>query len=677
MEGRGAPGPADPKAAAATAADDTLLHGSLAVSGRSPYLIWPMTSLFVLALVFFAWPGPRPADPTGRSARNTPKRRFPRLPAGRLPPQAPDGCLHHGELRRCPTTSRPAARPIPRLRLRRASAAGLTGGRPPRRSRRTTWWVGGGVVGLLALGAGAWAALSFFQQGPQPAEALPASTVAYVGVDLDPSGGQKIDAFRTLNKFPAFKDKVGIHSTDDVRRKIGEAIIRSTGCDLTYDADIDPWLVTGPRSRRRPREPDARRRRGGPGQGRRQGREWPPPADHLRRPPVTDLGYDVHDGWAVLAQSQQVADTVVAKTKTGSLADDATYQKWTKAVGDSGVVNMYAAPAAGEFLAGRLNGLGSSLGGFGNSQYSTSDNFVLGQATTYSSDLTKALKNFHGAAATIRFTGDGLELATASDPGLSQSSVVSDQGGAVVSRLPDDTAAAFGIGLRSGWFTQVIGKVATAEGQTSQQLMSDLSEKSGLDLPGDVETLLGSSTTLSISKDFDFEAATNSSDGVGLPVALTMKGDPAAIGKVLDKIRAQAGWDAGSSVLASDSSGDLVAVGPTPAYRQSVLAGGHLGDTPAFRSVIPDAAHARHGLLRQRRRPREGPVAGRGGGDQQVASNVAPLQAFGFSAWMDGDIAPDVAEDQHELKRTADLDGTRDRRRPRRLSKRTTEPARS
>ena len=57
-----------------------------------------------------------------------------------------------------------------------------------RKSRRTTWIVGGGVVGLLALGAGAWAAVSFFQQGSQPAEALPSTTVAYVSVDLDPSG---------------------------------------------------------------------------------------------------------------------------------------------------------------------------------------------------------------------------------------------------------------------------------------------------------------------------------------------------------------------------------------------------------------------------------------------------------------------------------------------------------
>jgi hypothetical protein len=53
-------GPADPATAAAHAADGTKLPGQLVVSGRSPYLIWPMVSLFVLALVFFAWPGSRP-----------------------------------------------------------------------------------------------------------------------------------------------------------------------------------------------------------------------------------------------------------------------------------------------------------------------------------------------------------------------------------------------------------------------------------------------------------------------------------------------------------------------------------------------------------------------------------------------------------------------------------------
>ncbi len=159
----------------------------------------------------------------------------------------------------------------------------MTGRRPPwpsgeaptgRRSRRTTWLVGGGVVGLLAVGAGAWAAISFFQQGAQPAEALPSTTVAYASVDLDPSGSQKIDAFRTLDKFPAFKDQVGIHSVDDVRQKLGDELIKGLGCDgLTFARRHRPVAGQPRRGRRgRPRRPQARPGLGGPGDRRRQGR---------------------------------------------------------------------------------------------------------------------------------------------------------------------------------------------------------------------------------------------------------------------------------------------------------------------------------------------------------------------------------------------------------------------
>ena len=54
-------GPADPTSLAATAADNTEVPGSLVVTGRTAYLVWPVVSLFVLALVFFAWPGSEPA----------------------------------------------------------------------------------------------------------------------------------------------------------------------------------------------------------------------------------------------------------------------------------------------------------------------------------------------------------------------------------------------------------------------------------------------------------------------------------------------------------------------------------------------------------------------------------------------------------------------------------------
>lgn len=52
-------GPVDPTTLAARTANGTHLPGALDVSGFSPYAVWPMMSLFVLALVFFAWPRTR------------------------------------------------------------------------------------------------------------------------------------------------------------------------------------------------------------------------------------------------------------------------------------------------------------------------------------------------------------------------------------------------------------------------------------------------------------------------------------------------------------------------------------------------------------------------------------------------------------------------------------------
>jgi hypothetical protein len=50
-------GPGDPAALAGHTAKRTSVPGPLTVEGKSPYLIWPMSSLFVLTLVFFAGPG--------------------------------------------------------------------------------------------------------------------------------------------------------------------------------------------------------------------------------------------------------------------------------------------------------------------------------------------------------------------------------------------------------------------------------------------------------------------------------------------------------------------------------------------------------------------------------------------------------------------------------------------
>ncbi|MGH3308546.1 MAG: DUF3352 domain-containing protein, partial [Nocardioides sp.] len=109
--------------------------------------------------------------------------------------------------------------------------------------RRKAIVAGATVVGLAAIGGGVWAATSFFGTGAQPAEALPASTLGYASIDLDPSGGQKIEAIRMLNKFPAFKDEIGLDADDDIKKKIFDMVVTEAPCaGLDYANDIEPWL---------------------------------------------------------------------------------------------------------------------------------------------------------------------------------------------------------------------------------------------------------------------------------------------------------------------------------------------------------------------------------------------------------------------------------------------------
>jgi Protein of unknown function (DUF3352) len=514
---------------------------------------------------------------------------------------------------------------------------------PARRSRRA-WWIGGGVVALLGGGAGAWAAMSFFQQGAQPAEVLPSSTMAYLSIDLDPSGGQKIDAFRTLNKFPAFKDEVGVNSVDDIKRKVGETILREAPCHgLTYAHDIEPWLGD--------RAAVAAVDLGG---------DDPAPVFVLQ---VRDedqarnaiagldacmseqghLGYVVSDGWALLAESQSVADDAVAAADKNTLADDATYQRWTKAVGDAGVVNAYVAPAAGTYLGNKLGDLEQGLSRLGLSKgyslgaSSPAYRSSLRVAPAAEGPLNDALQHFKGAALTVRFTGAGLELATASDPGLTQEGLTSDQGGQVVSRLPDNTALALGIGLRPGWFNQLADRLGPTlgGGANGHQLEREMSHALGIS-PDDLETLLGSSTAFSVGGDVDPEALANALDPSQVPAAATVQGDPADIEQVLDQLRGQS--PGVQKLLGSDSSGDLVAIGPSAAYRGQVLDGGHLGDTDAFRSVVPDADHA-SAVAYLNVDALQKSLSSLLESDPQTADNLEPLKAIGFSTWLDGDVA--------------------------------------
>ena len=145
-------------------------------------------------------------------------------------------------------TRRPASRRTAASRPPSTSTSATAPGcdptrdKPERRSRKGLL-IGGGVAVLALAGGGVWAWTAFFSQGPQPAEALPDSTLAYVSIDLDPPGQQKVEAIKTLRKFPAFRDEIGLDTDDDVRKEIFGSLQDEGLCeDVDYADDVEPWL---------------------------------------------------------------------------------------------------------------------------------------------------------------------------------------------------------------------------------------------------------------------------------------------------------------------------------------------------------------------------------------------------------------------------------------------------
>jgi hypothetical protein len=504
--------------------------------------------------------------------------------------------------------------------------------------RRRGLLIGAGIAALALVGVGAWAAAQFFATGAQPAEALPAGTIGYVSIDLDPSGAQKIEALRTLNKFPAFKEELGLNADDDIREKLFDALDLPDSCQVFYKEDVEPWLgermalaavVSGgkpqPVAVLQVHDADA--------------------ADAALRKfrecgDDGNAGWVIDGDWAVVAETEAEARAVVDSAKQGTLADDEDFQKLTAATGSAGIATLYAAPEAGKYLAdsmGTVGGLAGDAEQFLGDSGLADGNLLPDESLGSGGDssFADAMKSFKGAAVSVRFDNGALEVEAAGDPGLNLSALSSsDRGGDVMETLPGDTAAAIGVGFESGWLTQLVDQISSHSGgdMSTEELFREASADTGLDLPGDAETLLGRSAALAISSDLDPEAFFNSTDP-DLPIALKVQGDPDAIKTVLGKIASQD--SSAADLLASDSDGDTIAIGPDADYRKAVLARGSLGTNDVYRDVVRESDKASvvlfvnfdagDWLVR---------VAG---DDKSVAENLRPLAGFGITTWKDDD----------------------------------------
>jgi hypothetical protein len=507
--------------------------------------------------------------------------------------------------------------------------------------------VGAIVAGGAVVAGGAWAATSFFATGAQPAEARPASTVAYFSVDLDPSGGQKIEAIKTLRKFPGFTDNVDLQTDDDLRERFFEEVTSSGECEgLDYDADVKQWLG----SRAAMAVVDL-------------GDDEPTPVGVVQttdsgkaedglsalvdacgggEAAEGDVGGWVVDGdWIVVAETPEIAQEVVDAADGSTLAGDASFEEWTGEAGDDGFMSMYVGKGVTKFL--------DELGGMGGMGMMDVPGAAMGEdgnglaeeppSEDVPEELQQMIDDFDGMAATVRFDDGAVEIEYAmSNYQPDMTKFLDSQNGAdMVAGLPDDTVAAFGMSLEEGWADAMLDYVKRnlpEDSATIDEQLAQFESETGLAFPEDVETLLGEGVTVSLGSGLDPDAVANGGPGE-VPVGIRIDGDADEIQAVLDKIAAQAGPEMAEFMQVTEGDGYAV-LALQDGYRGELEGGGSLGDSAAYAEVVEsDDAQS---LLFVNFNADDDWLVRLTGDSPEVSKNLEPLSAFGVSGWVDDDV---------------------------------------
>lgn len=564
-----------------------------------------------------------------------------------------------------------------------AGSGGSGGG-----GRRKAWIAGGVTLAVVAAVGGYVGYQAVFASGPQPAEALPDSTVAYLSVDLDPSGKQKYEALQALQKFPGFSEETGLDRDSDLRRELFESIQDAGACpDVDWGDDIEPWLgnrfgvaavdlgddnfegapVTPVAVVQISGDEDAAedgleklRDCGNVGMG-GLGMSMDPglAGSTSDEPSSSDEvgGWVVRDGWIVVAPTQDLAEQVSDDAAESPLTDDDDYERWTDAVGDVGILNGYAAPEAGKVLGDALAEFSSFTVSCSATSYPVDpddpyaseddpyddpyDEYCDEEATEEQADAVREMfADFDGAAMAVRFADEGMEIETASSTefGGYGEYAGTDRGDDIVAGLPDDTAIAAGAGFEQGWFEAYLDYVSSINpmGEGLDEMLEVLEEVSGLALPEDVETLAGESAAVAIGPDVDIEQL-DGGNAEGLPLAFKVQGDSEAIDGVLQKLLAAPEVDQEfKDSFAYSSDGDTTVGGFDPDWNAEVADGGDLGGTDLYQDVVPESEDASAVLFVNFNAGDW--VSQLARSDEDAQELLEPLAAAGMSVWTDDDV---------------------------------------
>ncbi|TXL57719.1 DUF3352 domain-containing protein [Aeromicrobium terrae] len=331
----------------------------------------------------------------------------------------------------------------------------------------------GGLVATLGLAAVAVTASALagigYQLsggGTQPHDVLPADTIAYARIDLDPSAGQKVAAFRLVKKFPELAKSLGIEDPDqDLRRLIVDQA--ASGCGLDFADDIKPWIgeragvaVVGT-------APDVvfALQVDDETAARKTLKQLADCGD------ADNAGLAFSHGYAIVAETQAIADETVADADRSALADDSTFSRDMDDLGNQGVASFWVDGNAVANLASVRKELPQPL--------------------------LSALPDSSTAAAALRAGSSSVELDVVSR-GLPFATTEDTQ----IETLPASTVAAVALQgsedqIRSQW-TQFIDDME-ADGVDSDQV-GRFVDALGMKLPDDLVALLSPGLTLAVGE---------------------------------------------------------------------------------------------------------------------------------------------------------------------------------
>jgi hypothetical protein len=208
--------------------------------------------------------------------------------------------------------------------------------------------------------------------------------------------------------------------------------------------------------------------------------------------------------------------------------------------------------------------------------------------------------------------------------------------------LPRDTAAAVGFSLPARSIQQIFESLSGAAGMTSQQLTAEAETMTGLRLPDDLQTLLGTGVVLSLGGNApDLASVRGPAD---IPFGATVLGDPQKISDVLDRVAERQGTSLQQLGISEKSGDGRLVLASSDGYAATLLGKGELGQESIFTDVVPEADKAQTVEFVDFDSAWLDKVldaAASSGEDSatvgKLRKNLKPLKALGLSAWVDGD----------------------------------------